>query len=339
MKRLVMGNEAVALGALKAGMNFFAAYPITPASEIMHVLAEKEGRIVFVHAEDEIASIHLAIGGSLAGRRAMTSTSGPGMSLKQEGIGLAHMMEVPLVVVNVQRVGPSTGMPTLPAQGDIQQAKWGTHGDVNPIVFYPGSVLECYRVIQEAFNASEASRSPVIFLLDGFLAHLSETVDLSGVKVRKRRRTRKPLGGGGRHFTGLLARDGVPKTKDTAYFRTWYKQRKHEMQHAAEGFRFYEHLENAGCDTLLIAFGIAARVISPLKGRYSIFRPVRLFPILEEEIRTAAAAISRVVVIEMNDGQYAREVERILHREVVSLPVLGGTIHLREIESRLKELT
>ena len=107
MKRLTMGNEAVALGALKAGLSFFAAYPITPASEIMHVLAEKEGEIAFVHAEDEIASIYLTIGASLAGCKAMTSTSGPGMSLKQEGIGLAHKMEVPLVIVNVQRVGPS----------------------------------------------------------------------------------------------------------------------------------------------------------------------------------------------------------------------------------------
>jgi len=339
VKSLVMGNEAVALGALKAGMNFFAAYPITPASEIMHVLAEKEDRIAFIHAEDEIASIHLAIGGSLAGRRAMTSTSGPGMSLKQEGIGLAHMMEVPLVVVNVQRVGPSTGMPTLPAQGDIEQARWGSHGDYHSIVFYPGSVQECYRIIQEAFNASEISRSPVIVLLDGFLAHLSETVDLKEIKVGKRRRYRKPLGKGQRHFTGLLSRNGKPLTKDTSYYREWYSRRQREVMDAADRFRFSEFLPRPESDTLLIAFGIAARVIRPLKRRYALFRPIRIFPVLTEELQAAANTHRRIVVIEMNDGQYAREVELALGRKVTSLPVLGGTIHLKKIEERLERLS
>jgi 2-oxoglutarate ferredoxin oxidoreductase subunit alpha len=338
MKRLVMGNEAVALGALRAGMTFFAAYPITPASEIMHALAEHEREIAFVHAEDEIASIHMAIGASLAGRKAMTSTSGPGMSLKQEGIGLGHMMEAPLVIVNVMRVGPSTGMPTLPSQGDVLQAAHGTHGDYHPIVLYPSSVEECYRITIEAFNAAEESRSPVVLLSDGFLAHLAETVDLEAVKVKTKPRTFPPLGQGRRHFTGLLAEDGVPRTKDTAYYREWYARIKNKMNEAAVNYAFYDYAENAASDTLLVAYGIAFRVVSPLRKEYSLFKPVRLFPILEEEIRAAAARHKRIIVIEMNDGQYRGEIQRVLRREVLGIPVLGGEIGLKEIRERLHEL-
>ncbi len=338
MKSLVIGNEAVALGAQRAGMTFFAAYPITPASEIMHALAEHENEIAFVHAEDEIASIHMAIGASLAGRKSMTSTSGPGMSLKQEGIGLAHMMEVPLVIVNVMRVGPSTGMPTLPSQGDVLQAAHGTHGDYHPIVLYPSSVEECYRYTIEAFNAAEESRSPVVLLSDGFLAHLAETVDLETVSIEPKPRTVPPLGRGRRHFTGLLAKNGIPRTKDTAYYREWYARIKKKMSEAAANYAFYDHIENPVSDTLLIAYGITFRVVSPLRKEFSLFKPVRLFPVLETEIRAAAERYRRVVVIEMNDGQYKGEIQRVLQREVLGISVLGGEISLREIRERLHEL-
>ncbi|MGD0781793.1 MAG: 2-oxoacid:acceptor oxidoreductase subunit alpha [Candidatus Aminicenantales bacterium] len=338
MKRLILGNEAVAMGALRAGMTFFAAYPITPASEIMHYLAAKEGEIVFIHAEDEIASIHLAIGGSLAGRKAMTSSAGPGISLKQEGIGLAHMMEVPLVVVDVQRVGPSTGMPTLPSQGDIIQSIHGSHGDYTAIVLYPSSVEECYRYAIEAFNAAEESKSPVILLLDGFISHLAETVDLDAIEVKTVPREIPPLGAGKRHFTGLLSRDGIPCTKDTAYYRKWYWATKERVLNAAGNYRFYEYLRNEQSDTLLIAYGISYRVILPLKRSHSIFKPVTLFPMLEDEIKAAAAEHKRIVVVEMNDGQYRGEIERILRREVLGIPMLGGEISLKEIKERLHEL-
>ncbi len=333
-----MGNDAVAMGALRAGMTFYAAYPITPASEIMHFLANKEREIAFVHAEDEIASIHMAIGASLAGRKAMTSTSGPGMSLKQEAIGLAHMMEVPLVVVNVQRVGPSTGMPTMPSQGDVLQARHGSHGDYNPIVLHPFSVEGCYRYTVEAFNAAEESRSPVILLLDGFLAHLSETVDLEALTVVPVPRTLAPLGQGNRHFTGLLAKDGVPQTKNMPYYREWYSRVKDKMERVAQKYRFFEFLKNDGADTLLIAYGITYRVILPLKKDFSLFTPITLFPVLEDELKAAAAGHRRVVVVEMNDGQYRGEVERVLRREVLGIPVLGGEISLKEITERLHEL-
>ncbi len=338
MKNLIMGNEAVARGALKAGMTFFAAYPITPASEIMHELADREPGIAFVHAEDEIAAVHMAIGASLAGRKAMTSTSGPGMSLKQEGLGLAHMMEVPLVVVDVQRVGPSTGMPTLPAQGDILQAAHGSHGDYVPIVLCPSSVEECYRYTVEAFNAAEESRSPVILLLDGYVAHLQETVDLDSHEFEVRPRTLAPLGQGRRHFTGLLSKDGVPRTKDTGYYREWYARVKAKMLDAAARCRFYEYQRNPHADTLIVAYGITHRVVGPLRASHSLFKPVRMFPVLEDELRSAAAEHDKVVVVEMNDGQYRGEVQRVLRREVRGIGLLGGTVNLKEIRERLREL-
>jgi len=338
MKQLVFGNEAVALGALRAGMTFFAAYPITPASEIMHVLAEREDQTAFVHAEDEIASIHMALGASLAGRKSMTSTSGPGFSLKQEGIGLAHMMEVPLVVVDVQRVGPSTGMPTLPSQGDIIQAIHGSHGDYTTIVLYPFSVEECYRYTAEAFNAAEDSRSPVVLLLDGFLAQLSETVDLDAIPIDPKPRTLPPLGSGNRHFTGLLAKDGTPRTKNPGYYREWHARVKAKMLETAKNYRFSEFIRNEKADTLLIAYGIAARVIQPLRSEYSLFRPGRIFPVLEDDLRAAAAGHKRVVVVEMNDGQYRGEVQKVLLREVLGVSELGGAISLQEIRERLHDL-
>lgn len=257
------------------------------------------------------------------------------MSLQQEGLGLAHMMEVPLVLVNVQRVGPSTGMPTLPAQGDIIQARHGSHGDYNPIVFYPGSVQECFRYVIEAFNASEESLSPVILLLDGFLAHIFETVDLDVIKPEIKARKRKPLGQGRRHFTGLLSKDGIPQTKNTTYYREWYQKSKEKMLTAASHYRFYNYIENKDADTLLIAYGITSRVIFPLRKTYSIFRPVLMFPVLEEELTEASQKYKRIVVIEMNDCQYKGEMERILKREVEGISILGGTIHLNEIKERL----
>jgi 2-oxoglutarate ferredoxin oxidoreductase subunit alpha len=268
----------------------------------------------------------------------MTSTSGPGFSLKQEGIGLAHMMEAPLVVVDVQRVGPSTGMPTLPSQGDILQSAHGSHGDYTSIVIYPFSVEECYRYTIEAFNAAEDSLSPVILLLDGFLAQLSETVDLDSVAVNPRPRTLPPLGTGQRHFTGLLAKDGTPRTKNPGYYREWHARVKAKMLAAAKNYRFSEFLRNERADTLLIAYGIAARVIRPLQDEYSIFRPITIFPILADELRAAAAGHKRVVVVEMNDGQYRGEVQKILLREVLGIPALGGAISLNEIREQLHDL-
>ena len=337
MKKIITsGDEAVVDAAIMANANFFAGYPITPASEVMHAAA-KNKKLEFIHAEDEIASAHMIIGASLAGAKAFTATSGPGFSLMQEAIGLGHMAEVPIVIVDVQRVGPSTGMPTLPSQGDIMQSRYGSHGDYFPIVLYPNSIGEIYKYTIEAFNAAEESLSPVILMIDGFLGHLYETVDLDKIKFELKNRDRKPLGTGKRHFTGLIAEEGIPKTKDTDYYRAWIKRIKKKMDDVSERYNFYEYIENKDSDTLLIAYGITSRVIAPLKEKYSIFRPIRMFPVLEKEIKETAKKYKKIVVIEMNTGQYKNEIERVIGRKVHAISELGGEINLSEIKKELEK--
>ena len=176
MARLMQGNEAVAEGALAAGVRFFAGYPITPSTEIAEIMAERLPRLggKFIQMEDEIASLAAVIGASLAGLKSITATSGPGFSLMQENVGFAAMAEVPCVIVNVQRSGPSTGMPTAPAQGDVMQARWGTHGDHPVIVLSPSSVREAFDLAVRSVNMAEKYRVPVILLMDEVIAHRSE---------------------------------------------------------------------------------------------------------------------------------------------------------------------
>jgi len=326
------GNEAIVEGVLKAGLGFFSAYPITPATEIMESIAKTD--VKFIQGEDEIAAINMCIGASLAGSKAMTATSGPGFSLKQESIGYAYKIGVPLVVVCCQRVGPSTGMATFGAQSDVMQARYGSHGDYVNIVFSPNSVEECYKLAIESINAAEESHSPVIYLVDGILAHMSETVDLDGVNFEIKKRKLEPLGTGKRHFTGLTSQGNTPKEKDPMIYREWYYSRKKEILNAAKNYQFFEYLENKDSDTLLIAFGISSRVILPLKEKYSIFRPIRLFPVVEQ-IEEIAKKYSKIVVIEMNDGQYRHELQAFLKREVKLISQLGGKISLGEIENEL----
>ncbi|MDY6953250.1 MAG: 2-oxoacid:acceptor oxidoreductase subunit alpha, partial [Thermodesulfobacteriota bacterium] len=180
-KRLLLqGNEALVEGALAAGCRFFAGYPITPASEISEMLSVRLPQVdgTFIQMEDEIASMGAVIGASLAGVKSMTATSGPGFSLMQENLGFACMAEVPCVVVNVMRGGPSTGLPTNPAQGDVMQARWGTHGDHPIIVLAVSTALDCFDITVQAFNLSEKYRVPVIILSDEVVAHTRETIVL-----------------------------------------------------------------------------------------------------------------------------------------------------------------
>jgi 2-oxoglutarate ferredoxin oxidoreductase subunit alpha len=180
-RRLTQGNEAVFRGAVAAGADYYAGYPISPSTEILNVAsgwAADHPEFRFLQAEDEIASANAIIGASLAGAKAFTATSGPGFSLMQEAVGYAQKVGVPCVFVNVQRVGPATGMPTMPGQGDVMQVRYGSTGDYTPIAFYPNGVEEAFRVTVQAFNAAEESLSPVVVLSDTFVAHLNEVVDL-----------------------------------------------------------------------------------------------------------------------------------------------------------------
>ncbi len=332
-KKLLQGNQAIALAAVKAGLDFYAGYPITPASEVLHELINEE-TVTVLQMEDEIASINAIIGSSLAGAKSMTATSGPGFSLMQESIGLAHMMEVPLVIVNVQRVGPSTGMPTLPAQGDILQCKYGSHGDYFPIVFYPNSVAELYEFTFKAFNAAEESLSPVILLSDSYVGHLYETIEETNYPVSKR--TLPPLGTSNRHFTGLTHADSKPVTSDPEVHKKLIKQFETKQKKVSRKYNSYEYIENKSSDTLLITYGALSRAAYDLKDDFALYRPVRIFPIVEN-LKDIAKDYKEIVVMEMNTGQYANEVERLLHREINFIPILGGKIDLNEIWTKLKK--
>jgi len=332
MRRLLQGNEAIFLGAIKSGASFFAGYPISPSSEILVLAAEqasKDPEFKFLQSEDELAAANAIMGASLAGAKSFTATSGPGFSLMQEAIGYGHEVEIPTVLVNVQRVGPATGMPTMPAQQDIMQTKYGSAGDYYPVVFYPNSVKECYRHTITAFNAAEESRSPVILLSDGFVGHLNEAVDLNAIEVEVVPREFPPLGTGIRFFTGLAHdEDGNPRTDDPVAYNKWIAKVKSRHEAVAAKYPLYEFKENPGSDALLIALGIVSRVVAPLSSRFSLFRPIRIFPVLAQELQKAADKYERIVVIEANDGQYASLVEQAIKRDVLRVPLLGGRINL-----------
>jgi len=341
MKRLVQGNEAIFLGALKAGANFFAGYPISPSSEILVLAAERAARdpgFKFIQSEDEISAANAIIGASLAGAKSFTATSGPGFTLMQEAIGYAHQVEVPTVLVNVQRVGPATGMPTMPAQQDILQTNYGSSGDYYPVVFYPNSVEECCQYAITAFSAAEESLSPVILLSDAFVGHLNEVVDLDAIEAEVVPRSRLPLGTGKRFFTGLAHdEEGNPRTADATVYAKWLSKVKGRHEKIAVRYSDFKFKGNTSSDMLLISYGIVSRVIAPLGSQFALFRPVRIFPMLGDELRQHAQSYEKIVVIEANDGQYACLVERELRREVIRVPLLGGRINLDLVKKGLSE--
>jgi len=341
MKHLVQGNEALFLGALKAGANFFAGYPISPSTEILVLAAEqaaKDPNFKFIQSEDELGAANAIIGASLAGAKAFTATAGPGFTLMQEAIGYAHEVEVPIVFLNIQRVGPATGMPTMPAQQDILQTNYGSSGDYYPLAFYPNSVAECYRYAIAAFNAAEESMSPVILLSDAFVGHLNELVDMDASDVEIVPRTRLPLGTGKRFFTGLAHDDeGNPRTADAAVYREWLTKVKTRHEKVAARYSDFEFSGNTASDTLLISYGIVSRVVAPLGSTFALFRPIRMFPMLGAELQNHAQGYKKIAVIEANDGQYACLVEREIKREVIHVPLLGGRINLDLVKQGLKE--
>ena len=342
-KRLLQGNEAVLLGAVKAGATYFAGYPISPSSEVLmaaSVYAAGHPELRFLQAEDEIASANAIIGASLAGAKSFTATSGPGYSLMQEAIGYAHKLGVPTVFVDVQRVGPATGMPTMPGQGDILQTRYGSSGDYTSIVFYPSTVAECYEYTIHAFNCAEESRSPAILLSDAFLGHLNEVVDLDAIDVPVVPRTLEPLASGHtRLFSGVATYpDGEPATADGDEFIRQYEEARALRLEVADRYAFYEYGWNKDADTLVIAFGITRRIAQPLAPHFALFRPIRIWPVLQDQLREIAPRYKRLVVIEGSDGQYASVVERVLYRDVHRVPLLGGRMSLEAVREGLDRI-
>src|SRR5687767_1444459 len=344
-RKLTQGNEAVFRGALAAGASYYAGYPISPSTEILNIAsgwAAEHPEFRFLQAEDEIASANAVIGASLAGAKAFTATSGPGFSLMQEAVGYAQKVGVPSVFVNVQRVGPATGMPTMPGQGDIMQVRYGSTGDYTPLAFYPNGVEEAFRVTIQAFNAAEESLSPVVILSDTFVAHLNEVVDLDelAADAEVAERTIPPLGrhepGKPRFFAGVLMYEhgpnaGEPATADAdEYLRQYYAAKRRHLE-VAKRYALYEHGWNLDADVLVVCYGIVSRVAAPLRDEFALFRPIRIFPVLDSELAAVASRYREIVVVEANDGQYADLVELAIHREVKRVPLLGGRISLEAV--------
>ncbi|MCM2251964.1 MAG: 2-oxoacid:acceptor oxidoreductase subunit alpha [Ramlibacter sp.] len=370
--RLISGNHACALGAVAAGCRFFAGYPITPSSEVAERLSRALPLVdgVFVQMEDEIASMAAVIGASMGGVKSLTATSGPGFSLKQENIGYAAGAEIPCVIVNVMRGGPSTGMPTRPAQGDLMQARWGSHGDYPIIALAPASVREVYFETVRAFELAERFRTPVVVLYDQVIAQLTETVDLpadDGAARAQRQWASGPRddyrpyatgadgipamarpGDGYRvHTTGLShTEDGFPSQNPDAVSRNLGRLLSKFDAHR-EAIDSWEAVACEDADVVVVAVGISARAAAGAvqqcraRGlRAGLFRPITLWPFPERALREATAHARAVLVPELNAGQLSLEVERILGRDRVSgiHRVNGEPVTPAEIAARVEAL-
>jgi len=359
---LMQGNEAVAYGALDAGVNFFAGYPITPSTEIAEILAAElpKRNGVFIQMEDELASICAIIGASLAGAKALTATSGPGFSLMQEGIGFAKITETPCVVVDVQRVGPSTGMPTSPAQGDIMQSKWGSHGDSPAIVLYPDSVKESYELTIRAVNLSEKYRTCVILLLDEVIAHMREAVclpDLANVRIINRIKPTVPphwykhydenqkylsplasFGEGYRfHVTGLTHDShGFPTNKPSEAAEMMERLRK-KISYNIRDLVQIESYQMEDAKIAIFAAGITSRaakaaiVSARAEGiKVGLLRPLTIWPFPDDAVRKMLRNVETVIVPELNQGQLIHEVQRLTKEKSD-----GGLIPINKVSSEL----
>lgn len=339
--RLMQGNEACAEGAIAAGVNFFAGYPITPSTEIAETMAKllpKTGG-KFVQMEDEIASMGAILGASLAGAKAMDATSGPGFSLKQELIGYAACAEIPCVLVDVQRVGPSTGQPTAPSQADVMQARWGTHGDHPIIALAPWSVRETYDVTVMAVNYAERFRTPVILLMDEVVGHLREKVVLPDhVDVYPRRQPKKTRAEGYEPYAPDT--DLVPNVAD---FGTGYRIHVTGLIHDDTGFpvgspqvteqsirRLHEKIDRAADEIIhtesafmddaeyaVLAYGGTARTayeaVRAARARgekVGLVRLITIWPFADKVIAALAQKVKGILVAEMNYGQVVGEVRR-----------------------------
>lgn len=350
------GNKAIAMGAIAGGCTFFSGYPITPSSEIAETLAEELPKIGgrFIQMEDEIGGIAAAIGASIAGRKAMTATSGPGFSLKQENLGLAYMAEIPLVVVDIMRGGPSTGLPTRVSQQDVMQARWGTHGDHATIAYAPSSVQECFELTIAAFNASERFRQPVIILGDEVVGHMREKIvipDAGSYQVVSRKRPTvnpddfvpyKPdisddvppmasFGDGYRwHVTGLTHDEWGFPTDEPSEIETKIKRLVHKVNRFRKDIVRYEVFYGEDAKILIVSYGSVAR--SSLRAvrearqkglKVGHFRPITLWPFPDEELQGLASQVDVVIVPELNCGQMLLEVERAVNGKA---PVVGKSL-------------
>jgi len=361
-KHFMIGDHACAEGAMAAGVDFFGGYPITPSTDVAEHLAHRlpsvGGR--FVQMEDELGSIAAIIGASAAGARSFTATSGPGFSLMMENIGLAAMMELPIVIVNVQRASPSTGLPTMVGQSDILQARWGSHGDYGIVAYCPSSPQECFELTIDAFNTADRYRVPVFILMDEVVGHMAERVvipDESEIAKVPRKGPRTgpgeerflpyapdddlvpPIAHAGQgykvHMTGL--------THDERGYPSLTAERHNELVNrlvdkvrlnAPDILDYEEHLVD-DADTVVIAYGCTARSAESAVRqaredglKVGLLRPKTIWPFPEDRVRRLLERgnVGRFVVPEINLGQLRREIERLTQLPTEGLNHAGGAM-------------
>ena len=370
---LMQGNEAAVEGAIAAGMRFFAGYPITPSTEIAESCAlrlpQEGGK--FIQMEDELASIAAVLGASAAGMKAMTATSGPGFSLMQENIGYGAMAEIPCVIVDVQRCGPSTGLPTSPSQGDYMQAKWGTHGDHPVIALSPASVRETYTLIIRAFNLAEKYRTPVIFLMDEIVGHMREGVELPDphtLIINQRKMSfhdgankqcyfvpegqyvpaMKPFGQGERYnITGLAHDESGFPVNSSEIAGKLIGRLLDKVEKNADDICRVEELDMDDAETAIVCFGGTTRAVRDALNaaraagkKVGMFRPITVWPFPEKQLRARLPQLRNILMVEHNHGQMLQEVLRTVSG---ALPVdflgrIDGTvISPEDILAKLEE--
>jgi 2-oxoglutarate ferredoxin oxidoreductase subunit alpha len=355
------GDYALAEGALAAGCRFFAGYPITPSTETAERFSSRIPHVggVFIQMEDELASIAALIGAAWGGKKAMTVTSGPGFSLMMENLGLAAMQEVPLVIANVQRGGPSTGLPTLTGQQDMMQAKYGSHGDYEIIALSPDSPQECFDLTIEAFNLSETYRVPVLIMADECVGHMHEKVIIPPAEEIELVERKWYTGPKDEYLPYKNDTDGIPfmvKAGDGYRFHTTgltHDERgypiinaecqKVNVTHIIEKIRSnadkiikIEEDQTDNAEVVVVSYGITSRVAvrAVQKARRAgiktgTLRLITAWPFPEKRIRALSKKVKAIVVPEINYGQMVREVERsaVDRCKVYSVPHLGGWVH------------
>jgi 2-oxoglutarate ferredoxin oxidoreductase subunit alpha len=355
------GDHACTEGALSAGCDFVGGYPITPSTEVVERFAARIPSVggTFIQMEDEIASITAVLGAVWGGAKAMTVTSGPGFSLMMENIGLGAMLETPCVVINVQRGGPSTGLPTMVGQADVMQARWGSHGDYEIIALAPQSPQEAYYLVIEAFNLSETYRVPVIVLLDECIGHMTEKVvipEAAEIEITPRRMTDKAPGeyepfavgadlipamahaGDGHryHITGLTHdAKGYPVMEADCH-DDLVRRLCDKIRNNADKIIRLEEDEVEGCDVVVVSYGITSRVArAAIEGaratglKVGSIRLLTLWPFCENRIRELAPLVKGFVIPEINYGQISLEIERCAAGQapVRLIPHMGGGVH------------
>jgi 2-oxoglutarate ferredoxin oxidoreductase subunit alpha len=346
--KLMQGNDAIGWGAIAAGCRFYAGYPITPSTEVAEILSRELPKVggKFIQMEDEIASMAAIIGASVGGLKSMTATSGPGFSLMQENIGYAAMTEIPCVIVNVQRLGPSTGQPTAASQGDVMQARWGTHGDHPIIALCPTSVRQSFDLTVTAFNLSEKYRTPVILLTDEIIGHMREPVDLPDFKTLEvpEYRIGSPgkdylpfgnepgdvppmanFGTGYRyHITGLFHDQiGFP-TQRLDEVDAWLERVNTKLDKHMDEIALVEEDYEPGAKIAIISYGASARTarhamkLARAQGKkVSLLTLLTIWPFPEAQVEVLGEKVDQIIVPEMNLGQLAYEIERIVGRKKV----------------------